>query len=62
MHRRTEASDSANDRDGPLNIAMLAPPWLPIPPEGYGGIEQVVDLLCKGLVDLGHHVTLFAAP
>jgi hypothetical protein len=23
------------------NIAMLAPPWIPIPPEGYGGIEQV---------------------
>jgi glycosyltransferase involved in cell wall biosynthesis len=44
------------------NIAMLAPPWIPIPPEGYGGIEQVVDLLCEGLVCLGHQVTLFAAP
>jgi glycosyltransferase involved in cell wall biosynthesis len=44
------------------NIAMLAPPWIPIPPEGYGGIEQVVDLLCEGLVSLGHQVTLFAAP
>ena len=59
---RSSASDSAYDRDEPLNIAMLAPPWLPIPPEGYGGIEQVVDLLCKGLVELGHQVTLFAAP
>jgi glycosyltransferase involved in cell wall biosynthesis len=44
------------------NIAMLAPPWIPTPPEGYGGIEQVVELLCQGLVGLGHQVTLFAAP
>jgi hypothetical protein len=43
------------------NIAILAPPWIPIPPEGYGGVEQVVDLLCDGLVGLGHQVTLFAA-
>jgi glycosyltransferase involved in cell wall biosynthesis len=44
------------------DIAMLAPPWIPTPPEGYGGIEQVIDLLCSGLVGLGHQVTLFAAP
>ena len=50
------------DRNEPYNIAMLAPPWIPIPPPGYGGIEHVVDLLCDGLVKLGHHVTLFAAP
>jgi glycosyltransferase involved in cell wall biosynthesis len=45
-----------------LNIAMLAPPWIPIPPPKYGGIEHVVDLLCEALVQLGHRVTLFAAP
>jgi glycosyltransferase involved in cell wall biosynthesis len=43
-------------------IAMLAPPWIRIPPPGYGGIEHVVALLCEGLVRLGHRVTLFAAP
>jgi hypothetical protein len=32
------------------NIAMLAPPWIPVPPDGYGGTEQVVALLCEGLV------------
>jgi glycosyltransferase involved in cell wall biosynthesis len=53
---------SRSDRDEPYNIAMLAPPWIPIPPPGYGGIEHVVALLCDGLVKLGHHVTLFAAP
>ncbi len=41
---------------------MLAPPWIEIPPPGYGGIEQVVDLLSKELMQRGHAVTLFAAP
>ena len=45
-----------------LNIAMLAPPWIRIPPPKYGGIEYVVGQLCEGLVRLGHRVTLFAAP
>jgi glycosyltransferase involved in cell wall biosynthesis len=44
------------------HLALLAPPWIPIPPPGYGGIEQVVRLLAAGLVDAGHRVTLFAAP
>jgi glycosyltransferase involved in cell wall biosynthesis len=41
---------------------VLAPPWIPIPPPGYGGIEAVLDLLCEALVARGHEVTLFAAP
>src|SRR4051794_26434635 len=45
-----------------MRIAMLAPPWIPVPPPGYGGIEEVVRLLCEGLVARGHEVTLFAAP
>ena len=28
-----------------MRVAMLAPPWIPVPPPGYGGIEQVVALL-----------------
>ena len=44
------------------HIALLAPPWIPIPPPAYGGIEQVVRLLAAGLVDAGHRVTLFAPP
>ena len=46
----------------PLRIAMLAPPWIPVPPTGYGGVEAVVSLLCEALVARGHDVTLFAAP
>jgi glycosyltransferase involved in cell wall biosynthesis len=46
----------------PLRIAVLAPPWITVPPPGYGGIEAVVALLCEALVARGHDVTLFAAP
>lgn len=43
-----------------MKIALLAPPWIPIPPKGYGGIELVVGNLVEGLVKKGHDVTLFA--
>lgn len=46
----------------PLRVAMLAPPWITVPPPGYGGIESVVALLCDELVARGHDITLFAAP
>lgn len=43
-----------------MKIAMIAPPWVPVPPVAYGGTEAVVDQLCRGLVAAGHEVTLFA--
>jgi glycosyltransferase involved in cell wall biosynthesis len=46
----------------PLNIAMLAPPWISVPPPAYGGVEQVLELLSGALTRRGHRVTLFAAP
>jgi glycosyltransferase involved in cell wall biosynthesis len=48
--------------DRPLRIAMLAPPWIAVPPAGYGGVESVVDALTEALVRRGHAVTLFCAP
>jgi glycosyltransferase involved in cell wall biosynthesis len=41
---------------------MLAPPWLSVPPHGYGGVESVVSALTEALVRRGHDVTLFCAP
>lgn len=42
-----------------LRVAMIAPPWLTIPPSGYGGIEAVLDGLIEALVKLGITVELF---
>jgi len=44
-----------------MRIAMLAPVWVAVPPEGYGGIELVVSLLTEELVARGHDVALFAS-
>jgi glycosyltransferase involved in cell wall biosynthesis len=43
------------------HIVVIAPPWYPVPPHGYGGIELVVGLLCDALRQAGHRVTLLAA-
>src|SRR5579872_2056533 len=43
-----------------MRVAVIAPPWTPIPPPLYGGIELVVDELARGLQAAGHEVTLFA--
>ena len=52
------------DRDGqvdrPMNIALIAPPWYPVPPSGYGGIELVVALLAQEFERRGHRVTVLA--
>ena len=48
--------------DRPLRIAMLAPPWISVPPPGYGGVESVVGALTEALVRRGNEVTLFCAP
>src|SRR3989338_3136973 len=43
-----------------MKIALLASPYLSVPPKKYGGTEKIVSLLADGLVELGHDVTLFA--
>ncbi len=42
-----------------LRVAMIAPPWLPVPPDGYGGIENVIDALVPALLKRGVEVELF---
>lgn len=44
-----------------MKIAMIAPVWIPVPPDGYGGIERMLKLLVDELVVMGHDVTLYGA-
>jgi glycosyltransferase involved in cell wall biosynthesis len=43
------------------HVVIVAPPWYPTPPHGYGGIELVVGLLSDALRKAGQRVTLLAA-
>jgi len=43
-----------------MKVAVIAPPWIPVPPHKYGGIELVVYNLVEGLTELGIEVVLFA--
>ena len=45
-----------------MRIAITADPYIPVPPELYGGIERVVALLVEGLVANGHDVVLLGHP
>lgn len=45
-----------------MRIAITADPEIPVPPQLYGGIERIIDMLVRGLAEHGHEVTLFAHP
>lgn len=42
-----------------MRVAIVAGPYIPVPPKQYGGTEQVIHYLIKGLVEAGHEPTLF---
>lgn len=42
-----------------MRVAVVSSPYIPVPPVKYGGTEQVVYHLIKGLKELGHHPILF---
>jgi len=44
-----------------LRVALVAPPYFEVPPEGYGGVEAVVACLADALVGAGHAVTVVGA-
>jgi glycosyltransferase involved in cell wall biosynthesis len=62
LDRLSEVPTGVPRAGAALHIAMLAPPWIAIPPPGYGGVEWVVSALTEALVARGHMVTLFCAP
>src|SRR3954469_16045954 len=43
-----------------MRVGLIAPPWAPVPPSGYGGIESMLDRWGVGLRRAGHDVLLFA--
>jgi glycosyltransferase involved in cell wall biosynthesis len=55
----TESVSVASTCPAPLRVALVAPPWYAVPPDGYGGVERVVFLLARGLQRRGHHVVVF---
>jgi glycosyltransferase involved in cell wall biosynthesis len=44
-----------------MRIGIIAPPWLPVPPRRYGGIEVMIDGLARGLKARGHEVILVSS-
>jgi glycosyltransferase involved in cell wall biosynthesis len=45
-----------------MDIAIIAPPWVPVPAPAYGGTEVVLDTLARGLKAAGHEVLLVCHP
>lgn len=43
-----------------MRICLIAPPWVAVPPPSYGGTEEVLDTLARGLVRAGCDVLLVA--
>ena len=46
-------------RQDQLQIAVVAPMLLPVPPQNAGGTERVIHDLIRGVIKLGHKVALF---
>lgn len=44
-----------------MRIGIIAPPWIPIPPPAYGGIESFIDVLAREFAAAGHEVLLAAS-
>jgi glycosyltransferase involved in cell wall biosynthesis len=42
-----------------MRVAIVAPPFIPVPPVRYGGTELFVAHLAEGLVTRGHDVTVY---
>jgi len=43
-----------------MRIAIIADPYIPVPPINYGGIERIIYMLVDGLIKNGHDVILVA--
>jgi glycosyltransferase involved in cell wall biosynthesis len=57
--RTASARAAVTGVSAPLRVGILAPPWVAVPPPGYGGTESVLDRLGRGLQAVGHDVRLW---
>ena len=44
-----------------MKLALIAPPFIEVPPKGYGGIERRLHDLGVNLISLGVNIDLFAS-
>src|SRR5947207_2858858 len=42
-----------------MRVGLIAPPFVSVPPKGYGGTELFVAALAEGLSKLGHKVIVY---
>ena len=42
-----------------MRVALIAPPFLPVPPRKYGGTELFIAQLAEGLQDMGVDVVVY---
>jgi len=45
-----------------MRILLLMDPFIPVPPENYGGIERIVFDMATEYVKIGHTITVVAGP
>ncbi|HET9173865.1 MAG TPA: hypothetical protein VFN56_01135 [Candidatus Saccharimonadales bacterium] len=43
-----------------MRVAIVAEPYVPVPPHKYGGTEQVIANLLRGLKEQGHEAIVLA--
>src|SRR6185295_20246000 len=43
-----------------MRVAIVSPPFIPVPPRRYGGTELFVAQLAEGLVSRGHTAVVYA--
>jgi hypothetical protein len=42
-----------------MRIALVVPPWHPVPAVGYGGVERMIAVLAEGLHRRGNRVLVY---
>jgi glycosyltransferase involved in cell wall biosynthesis len=48
-------------RGGSMRVALIAPPFIPVPPRVYGGTELFISQLAEGLQKLGFQVVVYCS-